>query len=131
MTDPQTAPAPHAIKDMAQRWRNESEAHWRSQLKGEKYYDGIADGRGACAAELEAALIRLSGQEPKDDSIEKLRSACARLKLAERGTDNGWIDEEAVNAARQEVVRRAVKFMKAYDFESVTGGSAPAPQEKL
>lgn len=45
--------------------------------------------------------------------IAKLRADVAQLKLAERGTDNGWIDDGEVERLRQVVLKMAVQIVKA------------------
>jgi hypothetical protein len=53
--------------------------------------------------------------------IDSLRTALAALKLAERGTDNGWVDDAAVEQARIAVLREAKAFVRAEDAIAESG----------
>jgi hypothetical protein len=49
--------------------------------------------------------------------IDKLRSPLAELKLTERGTDNGWIDDAAVENARLRVLKVARNLTERIDHD--------------
>lgn len=62
--------------------------------------------------------------------FDDLRHRLARLKLAERGTDNGWIDDEAVAHCRREALKAAIKLVQKYDQSPSAASPAIRPQEQ-
>jgi hypothetical protein len=77
------------------------------------------------AALMRAAVPASAEGEDTFGAFDKLRDRLALLRLAERGTDNGWIDDATVEQCRSDVLKCAIRLVRDVDAKLArSAGSA-------